>query len=406
MDIRHSRIEDIPALTGLCESARRIMRSDGNLDQWTGGYPSAEVLRNDIARGVSYIIEDRGIPVGTFAFIPGIEKTYLQIEGGKWTDNSLPYATIHRLASTEDSHGVAEACFNWCRRQVPNLRIDTHRDNRIMRHCIETAGFTYCGIIHLENGDERLAFQRIGSDSPVRPSLARYVEDNILPKYDCFDKGHMRDHAIYVISEGLRLAGYYDVNPEIVFAACACHDLGLREDRKTHHLVSGRIIREELPLSEWFSAGEIESIACAAEDHRASLDHDPRSLCGRIVAEADRQIIPETVIRRTVQYGLAHCASPACTDPCEEKEFHWQRTLAHLREKYGDGGYLKLWIPESPNAARLEKLRSIIRNEEELRVLFERIYSGEKEMYISRRLTRTTENDSTMSLPIEPYSKP
>lgn len=143
------------------DQARSIMRSDGNMLQWVGGYPSLEQVRSDIARGVSYIIEDKGVAVGTFAFIPGVEPTYGIIEGGEWLDPDGPYATIHRLASTIDSHGVAEECFGWCATQCGNLRVDTHRDNRIMRHCIERAGFIYCGIIYLPNGDERLVYQKL-----------------------------------------------------------------------------------------------------------------------------------------------------------------------------------------------------------------------------------------------------
>lgn len=203
-------------------------------------------------------------------------------------------------------------------------------------------------------------------------SLKEFIEKEILPHYDCFDKGHRRDHAMTVIRQGQYLAGFYDVDPDIVYVACACHDLGLREDRKTHHLVSGRIIRKELPLSRWFTPEEIEMIAIAAEDHRASAEREPRSIYGKIVAEADRQIDTETVIRRTIQFGLKNF-------PDLDKEEQWQRTLEHLEEKYAEGGYLKLWIPESPNAARLEELRSVIRDRERLRTIFERLYSEETE---------------------------
>lgn len=201
----------------------------------------------------------------------------------------------------------------------------------------------------------------------MREDLANYVEKEIIPLYDAFDKGHQCNHAQAVIEQGQYLAQFYDVDREMVYVACACHDLGLREDRKTHHLVSGRIIRTELPLSRWFTPEQIETIAQAAEDHRASLDHDPRSIYGRIVAEADRLIIPETVILRTIQYGRKHY-------PELDKEGNWQRTVEHLHEKYHYGGYLKLWIPESPNAGRLEELRRIIADEQVLRAIFEKLW--------------------------------
>lgn len=204
----------------------------------------------------------------------------------------------------------------------------------------------------------------------VNPALRAYVEAEILPRYDAFDRGHRRDHALTVIRQALDLAAYYDVDPDMVYAAAAYHDTGLCEDRATHHLVSGRIIREDARLREWFTSGQIETIAQAAEDHRASSDHAPRTIYGRLIAEADRQIVPETVIRRTIQFGLSHY-------PEMDKEGHWARTVEHLNEKYADGGYLKLWIPESPNATRLEALRAIIRDKGLLRQVFERVYEEE-----------------------------
>ena len=204
----------------------------------------------------------------------------------------------------------------------------------------------------------------------IRPALRAYVEADILPRYDAFDKGHWRDHALTVIRQALDLAAYYDVDPDMVYAAAAYHDTGLCEDRKTHHLVSGRIIRGDKRLREWFSEEQIETIAQAAEDHRASSDHAPRTVYGRLIAEADRQIIPETVIRRCIQFGLSHY-------PELDKEGHWARTVEHLQEKYAEGGYLQLWIPQSPNATRLAALRAIIRDKTLLRQIFERIFEEE-----------------------------
>lgn len=167
--IRHTRDEDIAEVMVIFAHARETMRQDGNMHQWVGGYPSEESIRQDIARGVSYVIEQDGVLTGTFAFIPGIEPTYGYIEGGSWLDDTLPYATVHRIAARHGSHGTAALCFEWCSARVPNLRIDTHRDNRIMQHCIARAGFTYCGIIYLANGDERLAYQKIFTDSIANP---------------------------------------------------------------------------------------------------------------------------------------------------------------------------------------------------------------------------------------------
>ena len=204
----------------------------------------------------------------------------------------------------------------------------------------------------------------------VGKSLFQFVEREIIPQYAAFDKAHRQDHVRSVIARALGLAEFYPVRRDILYAAAAFHDLGMRAGRETHHLESGRIIRETAELRTWFSAEDIETIAQAAEDHRASAQQAPRSLYGRIIAEADRLIVPEQIVRRTVQYGLSHY-------PELPREGHWERTLAHLHEKYAEGGYLKLWIPESDNAAALEQLRALIRDEKALRALFERLYDEE-----------------------------
>ena len=204
----------------------------------------------------------------------------------------------------------------------------------------------------------------------LNPGLKEYVERKIIPRYSSFDKAHKEDHARSVIEEALSLAGHYDVDPDMVYAAAAFHDTGLVEGREVHHLVSGRIIREDPRLKEWFTPEQIETIAQAAEDHRASSGSEPRSIYGRIIAEADRDIIPMKILRRTVQFGLEHY-------PELGKDEHWNRFVSHLHEKYYYGGYLKLFIPESRNAVRLEELRQVIADEERLRSVFEEIFKEE-----------------------------
>ena len=201
----------------------------------------------------------------------------------------------------------------------------------------------------------------------IQPQIKTYIEQDILPHYDHFDAAHQRNHAEEVIARSLALAEHYDVDENMVYSIAAYHDTGLCEGRDTHHLVSGRIIREDTTLREWFNEEQIETMAQAAEDHRASSGHEPRSIYGKIVAEADRLISPEKVIRRTIQFGLDH-------NPELDKEGQYQRFKAHLLEKYSDTGYLRLWIPESDNAPRLEELRKIIRDEEKMRKAFEQTF--------------------------------
>ena len=204
----------------------------------------------------------------------------------------------------------------------------------------------------------------------IRESLKQYIEREVIPRYAAFDKAHREDHARMVIDRALTMGKAYDINEELLYTAAACHDLGLAIDRKTHHLESGKAIRQDACLAEWFTREQIETIAQAAEDHRASATTPPRSLYGALVAEADRMIDPMTIIRRTVQFGFSHY-------PELDREGHWQRTLEHLHEKYAEGGYLHLLIPGSPNEAPLEALRKIIRDEARLREIFDGIYSEE-----------------------------
>ena len=161
MRIRKATIEDLPCILELRDHARGIMRANGNYEQWPEGYPTEETFRCDIEQGHSYIMEVDGVAVATWAFISGPDPTYSVIYNGKWLDNERPYYVVHRIASRPDSHGVMDELLRFCFSQCNNLRIDTHRDNRIMRHILQKHGFAYCGIIHIANGDERLAFQKI-----------------------------------------------------------------------------------------------------------------------------------------------------------------------------------------------------------------------------------------------------
>ena len=207
-------------------------------------------------------------------------------------------------------------------------------------------------------------------ETKVNPELRKYIEAQILPAYSRFDAAHQLDHARTVIEQSLLLARYYDVNLNMVYCTAAYHDTGLCEGRELHHLVSGRIIREDKMLQHFFSADEIEMMAEAAEDHRASSKHAPRSIYGRIVAEADRLIDGDTIVRRTIQYGLSHY-------PELDREAHYQRFKVHMAEKYAEGGYLKLWIPESANAKRLKAFQQLLKDEKETKKLFDSIWEEE-----------------------------
>ena len=198
----------------------------------------------------------------------------------------------------------------------------------------------------------------------IPANLTHYIETEIIPRYEKFDKAHNLSHVQAVIEESLSLAKQYDVNESMAYTIAAYHDTGLCHDRATHHLISGEILKQDVALRQWFNEIEIETMKEAVEDHRASTDHEPRSIYGKIVAEADRVIDPAITLRRTVQYGLKQ-------QPEADKEWHYQRFHQH-------GGYLKLWLPDSKNTERLKELQTIILNEELLKKTFNKLFSEEK----------------------------
>ena len=203
-------------------------------------------------------------------------------------------------------------------------------------------------------------------------TLQEYITHSILPRYDAFDGGHRQDHALSVIRESLKLARENQADEQMAYVIAAYHDLGLAIDREHHHLHSGEILMADQTLRQWFTEEQIQTMREAVEDHRASSNHPPRSLYGAIVAEADRQIDPDDVIFRTMAYSRK-------LYPDGDFETLYQRSLEHLHEKYAEGGYLKLWIPESENARNLQRLRAIIRDKSQLREAFEQLFSAEQE---------------------------
>lgn len=158
MHIRKSFEEDIDTIMSLIESGRQIMRSDGNMNQWEKGYPSRSQIKLDVERGVSYVCIEGTEKIGTFAFIPGPEPAYAKIYDGSWP-NDNPYFVIHRIASKAEAHGIFQLIMDYCFARTNNIRIDTHRDNKIMQFLLKRYDFKYCGIVYLKNGDERLAYQ-------------------------------------------------------------------------------------------------------------------------------------------------------------------------------------------------------------------------------------------------------
>ena len=161
MEIRLARLSDLDAIEVIYSKARSFMRATGNTAQWAGGYPSRELIISDIEKGQLYVVTDCGEILASFVYFYGVDKTYINIYEGVWK-NDLPYGVIHRIAVAENAHGrgVARFCFDFAYGKCGNLKIDTHRDNIPMQKALLKSGFDYCGIIYLESGDERLAYQK------------------------------------------------------------------------------------------------------------------------------------------------------------------------------------------------------------------------------------------------------
>ena len=162
MEIRMARLSDLDVIEEIYSQARSFMRKTGNTAQWAGGYPSRNLIISDIEKEQLYVVTDSEQILASFVYFYGVDKTYLKIYDGEWK-NDLPYGVIHRIAVAENAHGrgVARFCFDFAFEKCGNLKIDTHKDNLPMQKALMKAGFEYCGIIYLESGDERLAYQKV-----------------------------------------------------------------------------------------------------------------------------------------------------------------------------------------------------------------------------------------------------
>ena len=197
--------------------------------------------------------------------------------------------------------------------------------------------------------------------------LVEFIETKILPQYAAFDAAHNMEHVTRVIRHSLELVKITGADINMVYTIAAYHDLGMSGPRAVHHVTGGKILATDARLKKWFTAEQLKVMREAVEDHRASASRSPRSIYGKIVAEADRDLDSDIVIRRTIQFGLANY-------PELDYEGQYRRFKEHMDNKYSKEGYIKLWIPNSPNAARLNDLRNLIAQPAALRAAFDRIY--------------------------------
>lgn len=205
----------------------------------------------------------------------------------------------------------------------------------------------------------------------VSQEIINYVEREIIPRYASFDKAHQDSHVKMVIEQSLKLSEHTPtMNIDMVYVIAAFHDLGLTNGRENHHKESRKILDADEFVKSHFTKEQIQIMGEAVEDHRASNSMRPRNEYGLIVAEADRFIEPQTIIRRTIQYGIANY-------PQLDRTGHYQRTIEHLNKKYGPEGYLKVWIPWSDNARNLKKLHVLLTDKTRLKEMFNLIFDEE-----------------------------
>jgi len=202
----------------------------------------------------------------------------------------------------------------------------------------------------------------------VNKDIVFYIEEHILPQYENFDKAHNGGHVKKVIANSMEIAEDYKVDINIVYVIAAFHDLGLIYGRENHEINSGNILMKDKRLPKWFSQEEIYIMKEAAEDHRASNKNEPRTIYGKIIAEADREISYKTILTRTIQFSLSN-------SPHYSKEDHFKRCREHIIDKYGKNGYLKLWLSTRKNTEGLREIHKMLDEEEAFRHDFDAIYS-------------------------------
>jgi uncharacterized protein len=203
----------------------------------------------------------------------------------------------------------------------------------------------------------------------VSLDLMEYIEQQVLSRYTAFDKAHDLTHVTRVIRRSLDLARQMGADLDMSYTIAAYHDLGLEGPRAVHHVTSGKILMADKKLRKWFTPTQLTMMKEAVEDHRASAAKAPRSIYGKIVAEADRDLEPDTVIQRTIDFGKSQ-------HPEYDKEQHWQRFMEHMNNKYSLHGYIRLWIPGSKNEQYLKELRELIDHPEQMRERFDKLFEG------------------------------
>ncbi len=199
----------------------------------------------------------------------------------------------------------------------------------------------------------------------INEELRTYIELNIVPKYQLLDKAHSGNHVQDVIDKSLEIAKDYDVDLNMVYTIAAFHDLGLIVERERHHIIGGEMLFNDLYINSIFSMDELIIMKEAVEDHRASLKNPPRSIYGKIVAEADRSDTMDTIIERTILFRSKNF---------ESFESIYPHVYAHIVEKYGEGGYLQVYLETKYSKKMLSDIRELLKNPEAFKEYVRNIY--------------------------------
>lgn len=199
-------------------------------------------------------------------------------------------------------------------------------------------------------------------------TIEQYIEHEIISRYHTFDEAHNMHHVRAVVEESIHLATLYHEDALMAYVIAAYHDVGIVYGREFHHEHSARILKEDKVLLQWFAPWQIVLMSEAVADHRASARSKPRSIYGCIVADADRDLDTRTVILRTMQYGKKHY-------PQYTREQMYERTLAHLHEKYAEGGYMNLCLHKGKAPEQLRQLRAVIADRALLLQYFNELYT-------------------------------
>ena len=205
----------------------------------------------------------------------------------------------------------------------------------------------------------------------MEKSLLTYLYQQIIPIYRHFDQAHHMDHVETVIINSLEIAKDYDVDMDMVYVVACFHDIGNKFGRNDHHLTGGLFLYNDEELKKYFTEEQRIIMKEAVEDHRASNDYEPRTIYGKIIAEADRDIDPDIVILRTVLFGLKHYPDLSFED-------HFVRAYDHIEEKYGPNGYLKLWLETKKNRDGLNHIHELLKDKNEMKTIILKHYQNNK----------------------------